>query len=126
MQVAQEGVLRMISKQKYMDIAHQNPRGKLALTIIEANWTDWIETVGKYKRENLELEAEQVAKEIFWECVWGFGVDNWSEKTARACLRKYTSSTGGTTRDYPDICLVLDFWLEKIFFREATKITNQF
>ena len=47
----------MINKQKYMDVAHQNPRGKLALTIIEANWADLMETVRKYKLENLELDA---------------------------------------------------------------------
>lgn len=116
----------MIDKQKYKDIAYQNPRGRLALSIIESNWPDWLKTIKKYKRSSLKLDVEQIAEEVFWDCIWGFGVDDWSEKTARARLQKYIYSTGGTTRNYPDICLVLDFWLEKIFFREATKTIDKF
>lgn len=104
-----------MNMQKYIDIAYQNPRGRLALQIVEANWNDWIDVL---RRSVNPQNADRVAEEVFWSAIWGFGVANWSVQEARKMWPEKIPDKG----EYPRVLNILDIWLEKIFFKASLNI----
>lgn len=116
-----------MNRQKYIDMAYQNPRGKLALQIVETNWPDWVRSLKCASNYIDPQKADKVAGEIFWASLWGFGVENWSPRDARelridGVLRN--SDPSSNKNEYPWAYSFLDIWLEKIFFRAALYISK--
>lgn len=58
-----------MNTQKYIDIAYQNPRGKLATAILVANLDDW-----NYVWDH-EPFTKLTAEQVIIRTIWGFGVE---------------------------------------------------